>query len=529
MSRQKIFTPLSLAVFLALLVAAVTPLAALAQDEAPPQPDAPVVVVEEPVAEEPAVEESAAEEIIVSEVLEQLPEDTGLVVLDEEGEVLPLASTEAAEVIAAPDPYFTVGGVTYRFFGAAGACGVTPNCWDGSATPIQDAIDYLSTILKASPDNGNVYVEAGTYSEDVYVSGADWLADGGSVPLSLGIIGAGSGSTTLNGLFSILGMNAFTLSGFTVNTVGGGSDSIDVINGNGTLSLTDLVVTNDNEEASGIRVENTGNVSLDGVVSTTMGTGIFIETSNGDAILKDVVANGNSFDGVFLRVADGNLTLTDVTANDNGFNGATIDVTNGNTNVLCGSYSDNGDYGLWLDLSGNAHLGGPILTGNGLGEYRLVNGTVTFGPCGQVKNDGAPLGEGGERGFKPQNNLSDDPLVCNGEKKVSLENGDAFGMYENLCDVDFQLQKETEPPGQLSTQLGILNVQLTSGGIAQSKLPLNGRITLKFPIPRDADENGLVVLFWDGSAWVEVSGGRVIDGFYVIEATQPGIYALTSR
>ncbi len=525
MYRQKGLTVLSLAVFLALLAAAMMPLSVLAQDEVPPQPEAPAVVEEEPVVEEPVVGEPAT----ISEILEQLPEDTGLVVVDDDGEALPLVSTEAAEVLAAPDPYFTVGGITYRFFGAAGACGVTPNCWDGSATPIQDAIDYLSTILKASPDNGNVYVEAGNYNEDVSVSGADWLTDGGSVPLSLGIIGAGSGSTTLNGSFSILGMNAFTLSGFTVNTVGGWNESITIADGNGSLQLTDLVVTNNNEESNGIRVENTGNVSLDGVVSTSKGTGIFIETSNGDVILKDVVANGNSYDGVFLRVTDGNLTLNDVTANNNGFNGATIDVTNGNTNVLCGSYSDNGDYGLWLDLNGNAHLGGPILTGNGLGEYRLLNGTVTFGPCGQMKNDSAPLGEGGERGFKPQNNLSGEPLVCNGEKKVSLANGDAFGMYENLCDVDFQLQKETELPGQLPTQLGILNVQITSGGIAQSKLPLNGKITLKFPIPDGADEASLVVLFWSGSAWMEVSGGGIIDGFYVVEVAQPGIYVLTFR
>lgn len=582
MSTQK---RLTVSILMALLVATVMPLSVLAQDEVPPQPEVPSVVEEEPVvdgtvaeesaAEEPAIEspapeESATEEIIIPEILEQLPENTGLIVVAEEGESLPLVSEEAAEAIVAGDPYFWDG--TNWIGYTTGTCPekVLPsncNVVDEGVNPIQAAVDAFRASGTAS---GDIFVESGDYDGNVEIDGGL-----GNLNNLTGIIGAGSGSTTLNGSFFISNMNVFTLSGFTVNTVGGWSNSIDIADGNGSLKLTDLVVTNDNEESNGIRVENqTGDVSLTGVNSTTSGTGIYVSVTSGNVSLDDVTASSNAytganiyidsgsvnvndsafsdngFDGLFVSTDNGNVTLKNVTASGNGDNGVfvvggsspmlnvapmatnnTDSVTN--VNVLCGNYSDNGDYGLNMEIpGGNAYLGGPIFSGNGLGGYNLTGGTVTFGPCGQLLG-GEEKGEG-ERGFKPQKGLTDDPAICNGEKKVTLDLGDGFGIFQNLCGFNIQLDevKNDLLPGALPegvSYLTSMNAQTSVDGKAVDELPAGGKLTLKFPVPDGADEASLAVLFWNGAEWIEVSGGEVVDGFYMVEVTRPGIYVLASQ
>jgi hypothetical protein len=204
--------------------------------------------------------------------------------------------------------------------------------------------------------------------------------------------------------------------------------------------------------------------------------------------------------------------------------------------VICGKYLDNDGYGLVLN-GGNTYLGGPILDGNGLGQYDLVSGTLSFGECPKPAEKSTETGKSQE-GFQVQTNLFPQiPLtgqICNGEKKVVLETGDAYGMYENLCGIEFQLNEVAEEllPGTLpsgAAYAGGVDIILTSGGIKLAELPTGGKITLKFPIPDGVDETSLAVLFWSGVTWVEVPGGEVVDGFYVVEVIEPGIYVLASQ
>jgi hypothetical protein len=119
---KKLRTPwIVLAVFLAFALSAVNAGTALADDSLPPVEETPAVeappaeeMTEEvepaaagdealPPAEEidPASEEQAPP---VEGILEGLPEDTQLIVVDEDGEALPLASQEAAETLAGATP-----------------------------------------------------------------------------------------------------------------------------------------------------------------------------------------------------------------------------------------------------------------------------------------------------------------------------------------------------------------------------------------------------------------------------------------
>ncbi|MFN3786733.1 MAG: hypothetical protein ACK4RS_07825, partial [Thiothrix sp.] len=118
MTFRKLFTTITLTFVLGMSAVAAAPVYA---DET--SPEEPVKVVEQTAPEEEASPESTQEETplpadvqpdaesetsdsieTVESILETLPEDTQLIVLDEEGEALPLATEEAAQAIIIGDP-----------------------------------------------------------------------------------------------------------------------------------------------------------------------------------------------------------------------------------------------------------------------------------------------------------------------------------------------------------------------------------------------------------------------------------------
>jgi hypothetical protein len=208
--------------------------------------------------------------------------------------------------------------------------------------------------------------------------------------------------------------------------------------------------------------------------------------------------------------------------------------TGANVNVICGNYSDNGGYGLVLDAGGETYLGGPVLSGNGLGKYILNVGTVSFGECPKpVDPEQNPQPSDKEEDDLSSQNPSTGP-ICNGEKKVVLAPGDGFGIFQNLCGLDFQLEEVTNDilPGALPTEASYItgmNTDISMAGKAVTVLPVGGKIMLRFPIPDGVDQSSLAVLFWNGTAWVEVPGGEVVDGFYEVEINEPGNYVLASQ
>ncbi|HNE06084.1 MAG TPA: hypothetical protein PLT08_16275, partial [Anaerolineales bacterium] len=79
-------------------------------DDAPPTPTD-EVPTETPPVEEPSETQEPLEQT-VPEILEQLPAETEIVVLDENSEPLPLVSNEAANVLVTGDPQWCPAGVT---------------------------------------------------------------------------------------------------------------------------------------------------------------------------------------------------------------------------------------------------------------------------------------------------------------------------------------------------------------------------------------------------------------------------------
>ncbi|RPI93241.1 MAG: right-handed parallel beta-helix repeat-containing protein [Chloroflexi bacterium] len=266
-----------------------------------PAPEA----AEPPAAETPEVTETepAEDAPTVAEVLEQLPEVTELAVINDEGEIEPLATMEAAEIVQSGDPRYTVSGTTYYFM-PIGGCGVLPNCTEAAA-PIQTAIDYLNGTnsgslwagVGATPDDGTIYIDAGNYTENVTVDGNSW--SGTSRPTALTLSGAGSATTILNGSLSIANMNIFTVSGLSITGANATTGVLTVSNNSGLLALSDVSATN--SAGDGARL-----------------------TSAGDVDIADSKFNENAGNGLIVS-SGGNIQLDTVSANDNRLTGASLD------------------------------------------------------------------------------------------------------------------------------------------------------------------------------------------------------------
>ena len=227
-------------------------------------------------------------------IVEEAEPAVDIVVVDETGEPLALASEEAAQELAVPDPYFTSGGIKYSFYQAVGACAGAANCMDGLANPIQAAIDYIQAN-GTTPDDGSIYVEKGTYTGAVTVNGS--LAHMSSLT---GLIGISSGGAfpTINGTLTLTGLpnNGFTLSGF--NVTGG------------------VTIKDSSASPESFVIENvTGTLTMDNVtVYAPAGTGVHIKNHKGNILLNDINVGHSTDGGHGIWVENqisGNLTITD--------------------------------------------------------------------------------------------------------------------------------------------------------------------------------------------------------------------------
>jgi len=59
---------------------------------------------------------------------------------------------------------------------------------------------------------------------------------------------------------------------------------------------------------------------------------------------------------------------------------------------------------------------------------------------------------------------------------------------------------------------------------------VEGFITVSFVIPDNMEDADLAILFWDGSAWVEVTGGHNTgDGHFEASTNLTGTFVLVSQ
>ncbi len=290
-----------------------------AQDEAPTEVEP---------GEEPAEE--------LAPVLEEAAE-TGVTLVDESGEPLPLAVEETAEVLASGDPWYKVGAVTYNFTFAD--CDPLLADPQPCSNPIQAAIDYIPTT--GLPSDGMIYVEADSYTEYVTVPGyGDPLYH--NLKGLIGTVVDGVPQVNLTGDIWINNVDlGFTITGFNIT-----ADADDpfagiyIMDSAGAVKIEDVAVRNTGE-GPGIKIVNhTGTVTLTRVKSSgnTQNSGAIIENTS------SVTINNSAFEENFqtglVITTNGKVTINGISANCNNGDGANISALGG-LDIRNSVFSDN--------------------------------------------------------------------------------------------------------------------------------------------------------------------------------------------
>jgi hypothetical protein len=195
----------------------------------------------------------------------------------------------------------------------------------------------------------------------------------------------------------------------------------------------------------------------------------------------------------------------------------------GASNLICSVATGNSGYGL--GAISDTVVSSSVLSPNGLGDSTEMGGEVTVGPdvnctpCEGTDCDGS----GGDEGRQA---LLLIPATGCGD--VTLSDGGVTALLHNLCGHEATLKGggEADLPGDLPSGAALSVVAV----IVAPDLPLPGHsITLSFPVPSGADPANLAVLFWNGSEWVEVPGGTMVDGMFVVTVTEGGTYVLVQQ
>lgn len=313
------------------------PGAARADDDQPPQAGGTEVPADSP---EPAAPPETA---TVPEILEQVPPDTQIAVVNDEGELEPLASQQAAEIIVNSDPVWCPAGQTPATDTDPGTPGNQNGC-----TPNQASVTELLTVLQGDPV---------TYSGD------------GTVFFQDGVYGGSETSLVFNNN-DLTGLGSLTLQGGwdLVNYVDlGGSTTFSapvVVNWASNVTLNDIAV--ENSAGAGLVVEADGNIQLNDVSASGNGNTGAVLAGGGDVSVDGGDFSGNDGYGLYVY-SEGTINLNEVVANDNSFDGA--DLVNyegtGDVTVTNSQFDGNGGDGLFVDTSGNVTIDTVQASGNG--------------------------------------------------------------------------------------------------------------------------------------------------------------------
>lgn len=279
------------------------------------------------------LEESTSD--VEQTILEQLPENTEIIVLDEEGEPLPLATEEAQEAIAFIDPMWCPVGVKPK--ANTGGC-------TASYANLFALINDIATGVIAEPTKaGVIWIQTGADSSaaNIVIDGLDPdLGSWSTFALTLqgGWIGTDLSTT-------IVGPSTFT-------------KTISIINWNAPVTINDISIVN--SASYGLHVITTGNVTLKNVTAENngnYGSRIENDSGTGNVTITNSKFNNQTNTGGLYIATKGAIVITSITANNNNGIGAYIQNQNADTPkpvTLAGTntFNNNNSSGLSIDSKG---------------------------------------------------------------------------------------------------------------------------------------------------------------------------------
>lgn len=399
MHRRPFFP--SMLVVIVLVFSAFAPMTAFAQDELPPPADPAGEEAPPPdetaTEEAPAPEEVTTDEVTLPEVLEAAPEGTEVVVLDEAGNEVPLASDAAADALVSGDPMWCPDG---QLPGGAGCTiphtsftdlfndlNANPGDYSGNGT-IYVAFDYAGGSGFFEWDGGNnlnnLTIQGGwnglldgagyALSGTSTINGSLWIEDWGDVGTQLtlnDLVFSSGGGVYLYDDGGTLDAADADITFNNVSVTGADFQGAHLMT-NGNVEINDSDFTGN--DSSGLQFNVAGNVTLNNVdasdnweegVTGWMGGDFTVNGGafnyNGDdgvdvggygAIsLTDVDASENQWDGLDLYSDYRGISLTNVETEDNGSSGIQVYANGGDVTLNGVSASDNGGDGLegWAD------------------------------------------------------------------------------------------------------------------------------------------------------------------------------------
>ncbi|GAB4444205.1 MAG: hypothetical protein OHK0041_00190 [Anaerolineales bacterium] len=308
-----------------------------------------------PPAEPPAAEETAPVETI-EVILEQVPDNTTVTVLNTDGEALPLASQQAAETIAAGyDPIWC-------------PAGQVPTPGQNGCTQSFSSFDELLAFLQAN-EGDTAYQQAGT----IYIQQGNYMGGESAIDFNAyNFTQFNNYDLTLQGGWDTTydpnsGAPTFTSTNFDIPIIIGSSSNPWA----GSLTLNNIFISGVSDQTA-LTLYSSGDINLNDVEITNSQSGASLHAGQNVNVQRSKFNNNGSGNveepiGKGLEVVSGgSVTLASVEANQNQIFGADIQavgnvvVTNGFFNSNQGYYYLNGwvyeGYGLKIVTSGNVSL-----------------------------------------------------------------------------------------------------------------------------------------------------------------------------
>jgi hypothetical protein len=351
-------------------------------------------------------------------------------------------------------------------------------------------------------------------------------------------------------------------------TWGNGSHGLEIVSG-GVVSL-DTVTANFNGSAyqnngsNGISVSNTaaGGIALANVTAD-------FNYNSGASLISaydlDVTNSNFSYNRLYGIMTDGgaNQNFTDTNANFNGLVGLLL------TALDMGGHG----YGYPNSPSGGVTLSGVTAHDNGKGDANNLapgiatslsstftcsnvnsfdNGEDDMITCASGGSSGGDFSSGGEA-FVGGEDFSNDGLftgtssftrnISTGDgQNVDLSCGAGLNGF-NLNRSDNQVFLPCSSMGGEQSNSVMITIKSNSdlpapfeprytfitGMDVKVASPLTGDMVISFAIPSGMSGSNFIVLFWDGSKWVEISGYQTADDLFNVNTTQAGLYVLVTR
>ena len=392
--KRTIARLLKYAFIITMIMAMAAPTPVLAQDVEPTtDPAATEVVTDVPTQEateaptqEPTIDPTVVETQIpaveetetVADVVEALAESEAVLV-DENGNPLSLASSEAGEALAAADPWFISGTTAVAYFATQDEC----DNWsipvgyeedfecNVSATPVQAAIDDVRS-------DGAVINLSGTFTETVTITKSVTLDGGGVTVFEPLTIPATNGTESTVGVIYVDGSG----SSATIHVVLRGLS----INGASlTGTMEDGITTVAGVYVNQADVELINNAIRNFIQDEGL-TGAAIVIENGTAVMTGNEIYGNT---IGIKVVNG----SNVTGSQNGIynNSVRVTVTDSTVNLgLSSAWTDQEDYAPGSTVVFNGDNGN--MAGFLPGETVRVN---VIGPNGYTATCDAVVNEYG--------------------------------------------------------------------------------------------------------------------------------------